>query len=318
MKTVRKNDPLVSCIIPAYNEEANIITLLDTLHTLFNSLNYRHEFVVVDDGSRDATAEKVINEAHRFPVTLIQLSRNFGKENALTAGIDHVKGDVTILLDGDFQHPPSYIPQFLDEWKSGVDMVFGIRSDRHTESLVKRAGAALFYGVMNFSRPNKIPENTQDFRALDRAVIDALKQLPERNRFMKGLYNWVGFTQKSVVIQVAPRHAGTSSFNFRKLFGLGLTGITAFSNTPLRIWGIIGAVISLCSIFYALWEVARALLIADAPPGWPTLTVAITFLGGIQLFSIGVLGEYIGRIFDEVKHRPIYIVKKIVRTQEEA
>ena len=311
----RPADPLVSCIIPAFNESENIVALLETLHQLLTRHHWRHELLVVDDGSRDDTALRVLNECQHLPVTLIQLSRNFGKENALTAGIDHVQGDVAVLIDGDFQHPPELVPVFLHKWREGYDMVYSIRVDRRDESLAKRLFTRMFYALLNLGAPQKIPENTQDFRVLDRCVLDALRQLPERNRFMKGLYNWVGFRQLAVPCNTDERRAGASSFNFRGLLRLGLTGLTAFSNVPLRIWTLIGSAISLCSIFYAIWEVARALLYGNPIAGWPTLAVAITFLGGVQLLSVGILGEYVGRIFDEVKQRPSYLVRQVRPSQ---
>ncbi|MGH8353468.1 MAG: glycosyltransferase family 2 protein [Pseudomonas sp.] len=312
----RPLDPLVSCIIPAFNEAENIVPLLQTLHRLLGEAGYRHELVVVDDGSRDETVKRVLTDTLELPVTLIQLSRNFGKEIALTAGIDHVQGDVAVLIDGDFQHPPEMVPAFLGQWRQGYDMVYSVRPSREGEGLAKRLFTRAFYALVNSGASLRIPENTQDFRVLDRCILDALRQMPERNRFMKGLYNWVGFTQIALETQTQERRAGESSFNFHRLMSLGMTGLTAFSNMPLRIWSIVGCMISLLSIAYALWEFFRTLIFGNPLPGWPTLTVAITFLGGVQLLSIGILGEYIGRIFNEVKQRPSYLVSKITRLDE--
>lgn len=309
----RPVDPLVSCIIPAFNEAQNIVPMLQTLHQLLTEAGYRHELLVVDDGSRDDTVQRVLTQTAGLPVTLIQLSRNFGKEIALTAGIDQAKGDVAVLIDGDFQHPPQMVPEFLRQWRAGYDMVYSIWSNRNHEGPAKRLFTQLFYALLNTGSSNKIPANSQDFRALDRCVLDALRQMPERNRFMKGLYNWVGFTQLAVATQTAERHAGESSFNFTRLFGLAMTGLTAFSNVPLRLWTLIGSVISLLSIAYGCWEFINALLFGNPLRGWPTLVVAVTFLGGIQLLSVGILGEYIGRIFNEVKLRPTYLVSQITR-----
>lgn len=314
---IRPGSPLVSCIIPAFNEARNIVALLHTLHDLLDGNGYRHELLVVDDGSRDDTARCVIDECPTLPVTLVQLSRNFGKEIALTAGIDHAVGDVAVLIDGDFQHPPEMVPVFLEKWRAGYDMVYSVRPNRVGESMAKRLFTRAFYSLVNLGAPQKIPENTQDFRVMDRCVLDALRQMPERNRFMKGLYNWVGFTQLAMECETAERRAGTSSFNFRRLLDLGLTGLTAFSNMPLRVWTLIGCSISMCSILYALWELCRTLLFGNPLSGWPTLTVAITFLGGVQLLSVGILGEYIGRIFEEVKQRPTYLVRQVARPRSE-
>lgn len=312
LAAARPVSPLVSCIVPAFNEEGNIVEMLQALHRVLEVAAYRHELVVIDDGSTDATAERVVREAAGLPVVLVQLSRNFGKEVALTAGIDQAQGDVAVLIDSDFQHPPAMVLTLLDHWRHGYDMVYGVRSSRAGEGLLKRACTQAFYALLNRCVPVRIPANTQDFRVLDRCVLDALRQLPERNRFMKGLYNWVGFSQLPVVVPVAARRVGRSSFTLRRLFGLGVTGLTAFSNLPLRIWTVVGCLVSLCSIFYAVWEAVRTLLFGNPVSGWPTLTVAITFLGGVQLLSIGVLGEYIGRIFNEVKQRPNYLVRRVI------
>ncbi|TDR82716.1 glycosyltransferase family 2 protein [Paludibacterium purpuratum] len=307
----RPADPLVSCIVPAFNEAENIAPLLHTLHQILLAQGLRHELIVIDDGSRDATVERVLRLKEQLPVTLVQLSRNFGKELALTAGIDLARGDVAVLIDGDFQHPPEMIPAFLDNWRKGYDMVYSVRASREGESFAKRWFTRVFYTLLNTGAQLKIPENTQDFRVLDRCILDALRQMPERNRFMKGLYNWVGFTRLGVETHTNDRRGGQSSFNLYRLLGLGLTGLTAFSNVPLRIWTLVGSIISLTSIAYALFVLLQTLLYGNDQHGWPTLIVAIMFLGGVQLLSIGVLGEYIGRIFTEVKLRPSYFVSRI-------
>ena len=195
-------------------------------------------------------------------------------------------------------------------------MVFAVRSDRNDESLLKRTFTHVFYGLLNFGERNKIPENTQDFRVLDRSLLDALNSMPERNRFMKGLYNWVGFTRLGIKVRTDPRRHGKSSFNFASLLRLAATGLTAFSNVPLRLWTVIGGVISFASIAYAIYIVIETLLFGNNASGWPTLVVAVTFLGGVQLLSIGILGEYIGRIFTEVKQRPAYFVSRVVRSRQ--
>ncbi len=313
----RPADPLVSCVIPAYNEAANIGLLLTTLHSLLGAAGYRHELIVVDDGSRDSTIEKVLELKQQVPVTLVQLSRNFGKEIALTAGLEHCNGDAVVLIDGDFQHPPEVIPDFLVHWKQGYDMVYSVRASREGESLAKRWFTRTFYTLLNLGSALKIPENTQDFRVLDRCIVNALRAMPERNRFMKGLYNWVGFTRLAVTTHTNDRLAGVSSFNLWRLLQLGLTGLTSFSNVPLRVWTLMGSIVSLSSILYALFVVIDTLLHGTDLKGWPTLTVAITFLGGVQLLSIGVLGEYIGRIFTEVKLRPHYFVSQVHRQGQE-
>lgn len=312
----RPSEPLVSCIIPAFNEAENIVPLLETLHDILQQQGFRHELIVVDDGSQDATVEHILTQTTHLPVTLVQLSRNFGKELALTAGIDLATGDVAVLIDGDFQHPPEMIPEFIDQWKNGYDMVYSVRASRAGETLAKRWFTRTFYTLLNLGTQLKIPENTQDFRVLDRCILEALRQMPERNRFMKGLYNWVGFTRLGLVTHTNDRRGGQSSFNLWRLLGLGLTGLTSFSNVPLRVWGIIGSVISLASICYAFYVLVETLLFGNDLRGWPTLTVGVMFLGGVQLLSIGVLGEYIGRIFTEAKLRPAYFISRITRNPE--
>ncbi len=311
----RPGDPLVSVLLPAYNEQDNVVPMLETLHQLFRGLGLRHELIVIDDGSRDATVERVAGVIDRLPVTLIQLSRNFGKEVALSAGIDEARGDLALLIDCDFQHPPDLIPSFIAQWRRGYDMVYAVRADRNDESLAKRGFTHAFYWMLNFGERNRIPEHTQDFRVLDRCMLDALRQMPERNRFMKGLYNWVGFTQLGMKVRTDPRRHGQSSFNFSSLLRLAATGLTAFSNVPLRLWTVIGGLVSLASIAYALYIVVETLFFGNDSKGWPTLVVAVTFLGGVQLLSIGILGEYIGRIFTEVKQRPHYFVSRVTRSR---
>ena len=314
----RPSDPLISCLLPAFNEEDNIVPMLHTLHALFTAQGLRHELIVIDDGSRDATVEKVFGEIEKLPVTLIQLSRNFGKEVALSAGIDQANGDVAVLIDCDFQHPPQMITEFLAQWRRGYDMVFAIRSDRNDESLSKRFVTRIFYLLLNFGERNKIPENTQDFRVLDRSMLNALKSMPERNRFMKGLYNWVGFTRLGMKVRTDPRRHGSSSFNFFSLFRLGATGLTAFSNVPLRLWTVVGGCVSIASIAYALYIVIQTLLFGTDQSGWPTIVAGMAFLGGMQLMSIGILGEYIGRIFTEVKQRPAYFISRISKSDAQS
>ena len=308
----RPADPFICCVVPTYNESGNITRMLGTLHNLLNDAGYRHELIVVDDGSSDDTVEQVLTQCTGLPVKLVQLSRNFGKEIALTAGIEYANGDVVALIDADFQHPPEYIIEFLAKWREGYDMVYSVRDNRKYETLAKRCFTKGFYTLINLGTSPKIPEDTQDFRVLDRRVADALRAMPERQRFMKGLYNWTGFTQLPVVTHSTERQVGKSSFNFWRLLDLAITGLTAFSVMPLRIWTGVGALISLSSITYALFIFIRTLMNGNPERGWPTLAVAVCFLGGIQILSVGILGEYIGRIFDEVKRRPTYLVSRVV------
>lgn len=317
-RRARAERPFVSCVVPVYNEEDNVAAMLEALHGQLRDLGLDHEIIVVDDGSHDQTLVILHDCLPRFPLVLVELSRNFGKELALSAGLDHVSGDLAILIDADFQHPPELIPQFISRWKEGHDMVFAVREGRQDEGAIKRGLTRLFYWLLNMGERNKIPENTQDFRLLDRCVVQALRQLPERNRFMKGLYNWVGFTRVALPVRTDPRRAGTSGFGFRGLFTLAITGLTAFSNVPLRLWIGMGALVSLVSMAYGAFILVETLVFGNPTDGWPTLVVAILFLGGIQLLSIGILGEYLGRVFTEVKQRPVYLVSRITRSSKES
>jgi polyisoprenyl-phosphate glycosyltransferase len=300
--------PAISCVVPAYNEAANLNPLLSGLSAQLAVLTERWEIIVVDDGSRDATALEMARWTTRPGVRYLALSRNFGKEAALTAGIDRAEGDVVLLMDADLQHPASLVPHMLQAWREGADMVCAARASRADESWAKRLGTAVFYQLVNRNSAVAIPVDAGDFRLMDRRVVDALKSLPERNRFMKGLYAWVGF--RNVVIPYVPaeRHAGTSTFSLRSLSRLAFTGVTAFTNAPLRLWSAVGVVIALCAIAFGFWIVIEYFVYGNNVPGWATLVTSMMFFSGVQLLSIGILGEYVGRIFDEVKQRPVYIV----------
>lgn len=305
---IENKEVYVSCVIPVFNEELGIQAFLAKLVNNIKELANRFEIIVVDDGSRDQTREKVLTFALEHPIKLISFSRNFGKETALTAGIEHCQGDVAILLDGDFQHPIELLPTFLNKWAAGYDMVYGIRHNRNNESRAKRNFARLFYWLMSKITKIEIPNNAGDFRLLDRKIINSLNTFNERTRFMKGLYAWVGFKTVGVPYEVQERVSGKSSWGFSRLTELAITGITSFSDVPLRVWGFIGFVISLISMIYAIYIITVTLIFGADLPGFPTLVVAIMFFGGIQLLSIGILGEYIARIFTEVKQRPNYII----------
>ncbi len=304
-------DPVrISCVVPAYNEAAHVAEFLRDLQTTLLTLTDHYEIIVVNDGSRDQTEREVAAVAQDCGVRYLSLSRNFGKEAALSAGIDYAKGDAVILLDADYQHPLALLPEMVQLWRAGYDMVYGVIADRGHESLLKRWGTGIFYKLMETDSSVTIPRNAGDFRLLDRRVIEALRKLPERNRFMKGLYAWVGF--KSVALPFAPleRASGQSSFNLRSLGKLALAGVTAFTTLPLRIWSAIGAAISLAAVLYAIYVAIETLLFGNPTPGWATLTVGLMFFSGVQLLSIGILGEYLGRVYDEVKHRPLYLISE--------
>jgi glycosyltransferase involved in cell wall biosynthesis len=305
---IENKDVFISCVVPVYNEEANVIVFVTQLHACLSSMTKMFEIIVVDDGSQDSTVEKIQQFSSDNAIKWIRFSRNFGKESALTAGLEHSSGDVTILLDADFQHPLEVLPLFLLKWSEGYDMAYGVRDNRNNESRSKRNFARLFYWLMAKMTHIDIPNNAGDFRLLDRKVVATLNQFKEHTRFMKGLYAWVGFKKIAVPYTVQERAGGKSSWGFTKLTELAITGITSFSNVPLRIWGFIGFIISSISLLYALYIIGVTLLFGADLPGFPTLAAAIMFFGGIQLLSIGILGEYIARIFTEVKSRPNYII----------
>lgn len=300
--------PFISCVVPAYNEARNLGPLLMGLCERLTVLTNHWEVIVVDDGSRDDTAAVMVPWLIRAGVRYVRLSRNFGKEAALTAGIDRANGNVVVLVDADLQHPVSLIPTMLDAWHAGADMVCTARQSRVDESWVKRLGTRLFYALINHDPSVHIPAGAGDFRLMDRRVVDALKSLPERNRFLKGLYAWVGFDTVVIPYMPPPRMHGTSHFSLPQLARLAFTGITAFTNAPLRWWGGVGAIVAAAAVSYGVYIVFDHFLFGVDVPGWSTLVAGMMFLSGVQLLSIGALGEYIGRIFDEVKQRPVYLV----------
>lgn len=308
--TVPAREPSISCVIPAFNEAENLRILIPQLAATLTALSPCVEILIVDDGSSDATAATAAELTRHYPVRCLFLSRNFGKEAALTAGIDEADGDVVVLMDSDLQHPVAMIPVFLEKWREGYEMVYGVRANRDDESFLKRHLAHAFYKLLRRASRIPIEPDAGDFRLLDRRVVESLRALPERSRFMKGLYAWVGYKSIGIPFRVEERRSGHSTFNFRRLTRLAVMGMVAFSELPLRISTIAGLVISVISIFYGIYEAIRTLLFGADLPGWATLVVAITFLNGIQLMAIGVLGEYIARIFNEVKARPNYIIAR--------
>ena len=303
--------PYISCVVPVFNEAEVVTPFIEALTEQLKAITPQFEIIVVDDGSCDETVELVEASASTNPhVRLIALSRNFGKEAALTAGIDVIEGEVALLIDADFQHPLEMIPVFLNYWRHGYDMVYGVRTDRQGESWLKKQGAQMFYRIMSNSTGIEVPAHAGDFRMMSRKVIDALQNMPERGRFMKGIYAWVGFKSIGIPFEVQDRMAGESGWGYRKLTNLALSGITSFTTFPLRLVGALGLLISFISVFYAFFVIFRTLVLGSPLPGWPTVIIAITFIGGIQLLSLGVLGEYISGIFNEVKRRPTYLVQK--------
>jgi len=304
----RSDRPALSCVMPAYNEAANLPVLLPQLTRQLEALTDRWEIVVVDDGSSDGTALAIAPFLAEPGVRYVRLSRNFGKEQALTAGIDRARGEVVVLMDADLQHPVDLIARMVQAWVAGADMVCAARASRADETWPKRLGTWAFYRLVNTKHSVQIPVDAGDFRLMDRRVVDALKALPERNRFMKGLYAWVGFRTEIIDYIPGERHAGKSSFSMRSLVRLALTGVTAFSNVPLRLWSALGALIAFGGMGFGCYVIAQHFINGHDVPGWATLVCSLMFFSGVQLLSIGILGEYVGRIFDEVKQRPIYLV----------
>lgn len=309
-ESIQTKSLFISCIVPVYNEEILVESFFVHLAECLSQLTNRFEIVVVDDGSKDATVARIRELPQNCHVKLIVFSRNFGKEIALTAGLEHCSGDVAILMDADFQHPVEVLPSFIKHWGDGYDMVYGVRNSRENESAVKRRLASWFYWVMSKITKIEIPNNAGDFRLLDRKVIDALSSFQERTRFMKGLYAWVGYKKIAVPFDVQNRAGGRSSWGLKRLLELAITGITSFSDVPLRVWGFVGFIVSAISVIYAIYFLLYTLIYGVDLPGFPSIIVAVMFLGGIQLLSIGILGEYIARIFTEVKQRPKYLIEE--------
>jgi glycosyltransferase involved in cell wall biosynthesis len=306
---MRPNPFNLSIVVPCYNEGPHLKQFITALGSTIEATTSDYQILVVNDGSKDNTKEIALELLASGNIRYLELSRNFGKEAALMAGIDHAKGDATLLIDADFQHPLEKIPEMAELWKSGYEMIYGVVVNRQGESLGKRLGTRLLYRLLNTS-DIAIPENAGDFRWLDRKVVNALKRLLERNRFMKGLYAWVGF--KSIAIPFDPknRKSGQSTFSMGRLIKLGMAGLTSFSAAPLQLWIGIGALISFLALVYGAYVIIDTVVYGNAVNGWPTLTVALMLFSGIQLLSIGILGEYIGRIFTEVKQRPLYLISE--------
>lgn len=299
----------LTIVIAAFNEEASLPEMHRRLGVVLDGLDAQASVLYVDDGSRDGTWQVLQTLAADDPrVQLLRLARNFGKELALTAGLDHVETDAALVIDADGQDPPELIPQFVAKWREGFDVVYGTRTRREGESWFKRFTAAAFYRVMSRLSHTPIPPDTGDFRLMSRPVLDALRQLRERQRFMKGLFTWVGFRQVSLPYERAPRLAGGSKFNYWRLWNLALEGITSFSTVPLRLATYVGVLTALGAFAWGLWIVARTVLWGDPVEGWPSLMTVMLFLGGVQLVALGIIGEYLGRLYLEVKQRPLYLV----------
>jgi polyisoprenyl-phosphate glycosyltransferase len=303
---------LISIVTPFYNEEETVEAFLNSIkHVVETIHNMEFEIVCVNDGSCDQTLEKLLAATrYNIKIIILDLSRNFGKEAALTAGIEEAQGDAVIPIDADLQDPPELIPVLIEYWQNGYEVVLAKRSDRSTDSFLKRKTAELFYRLHNKMAESPIPENVGDFRLMDRCVVEAFKRLPEKRRFMKGLFAWLGFKTAMVQYVRQPRMTGKTKFSGWKLWNFALEGITSFSTAPLRIWTYVGFMVSAFSFAYSLFIIARTLIGGVDVPGYASLLTAMLFLGGVQLIGIGILGEYIGRIYIEAKNRPTYIVRQ--------
>jgi glycosyltransferase involved in cell wall biosynthesis len=313
--------PLLSLIVPVKDEEEAIPPFLVRITGVLDALctpegdAVAWEILFVDDGSQDATLAAIMAGNARDPrIAGISLSRNFGKEAALSAGLDHATGTTVVPIDVDMQDPPEVIGEMLDRWREGYEVVYGVRRNRMTDSFPKRLTADLYYRAHNWLSDDKIPEHAGDFRLLDRRVVEVIRAMPERNRFMKGLFAWGGFRQTAVYYDRAERAVGTTKFNYLKLWKLAVDGLTSASTVPLRVWSYVGGAIAIGALAYAFFLIARTILYGVDVAGYASMMVAVLFLGGVQLLSLGVLGEYIGRILVETKRRPIYVVREHIGT----
>ncbi len=305
---------MLSIIIPAYNEQEVLGEFYARLTAVLENAVSEYELIFVNDGSRDGTLpllEKMSESDSR--VVVIDLSRNFGKEIAVSAGIDFARGDAVVIIDADLQDPPELIPELVKQWQNGYDNVYARRVSRDGESIIKKSTSYLFYRFIRSITNIDIPADTGDFRLLSRRAVDSLKQLPERNRFMKGLYAWIGYPAIAVEYRRDPRYAGETKWNYWKLWNFALEGITSFTEVPLKVASYVGGLIAFAAFCYGVYIIIDTILYGNPVAGYPSLIVTILFLGGIQLIFIGVLGEYLSRAFSESKRRPLYFVNKIIR-----
>ena len=302
----------ISILIPCFNEEKSLPLLYPELKKLMDANQaYEWELMFVNDGSADNTLsllKQFRQEDQR--VNYVDLSRNFGKEAAMLAGFDYVTGDCMVIIDADLQHPPTLIPEMIKLWEQGYDDVYAKRKSRGKESWLRKRLSLRFYKILQSSSRFDVLQNVGDFRLLDRCCINALRRLRESERYTKGMYSWIGFKKKEIEFEQGDRVAGESSWNYRQLFSFAIDGITSFTSAPLRISTIVGFVVSLCAFLYMIYVFIKALIWGDPVQGYPTLVILILFLGGIQLLSLGIIGEYIGRIYNETKNRPDYVVRE--------
>ena len=299
----------LTVVVPAYNESEGLRTFHARLTAVLDTLDLHSSVLYVDDGSLDDTYAVMRELGANDPrVATLRLSRNFGKELALTAGLDHVDADAVVVIDADLQDPPELIESFIGHWRDGFDVVYGTRSSRAGETRFKKLTASTFYKVIGRLSETPVPRDTGDFRLLSRRAVDALRKVRERQRFMKGLFAWVGFRQKAVVYARDPRFAGATKWNYWRLWNFAIDGITSFSGAPLKIATYLGIGVALLAFAFGLWIIGKALLFGDPVQGYPTIMVAVLFLGGAQLMALGIIGEYLGRLYVESKQRPLYVV----------
>ena len=308
-RNVRPIMQKLTVVVPAYNESEGLRDFHARLARVLDELDLTSEVLYVDDGSRDDTYEIMRSLGEADPrVSTLKLSRNFGKELALTAGLDHADADAVVVIDSDLQDPPELIPTFVQHWREGYDVVYGTRATRAGETRFKKATASAFYRVMERLSQTPIPRDTGDFRLLSRRALDALKQVRERQRFMKGLFTWVGYRQLAVVYHRDPRHAGETKWNYWRLWNFAIDGITSFSGAPLKLATYVGLATAVLAFVFGTWVIGKALVLGDPVRGYPSLMVVVLFLGGVQLVALGVIGEYLGRLYVESKQRPLYLI----------
>ncbi len=306
------NKKLISVVAPAYNEEAGLSELYSRLVNSVKSLELELENIYVNDGSQDGTLELMNSQrSNDDRITIVDLSRNFGKEIALTAGLDNAQGDAVVIIDTDLQDPPELIEQLVENWTAGYEVVTAKRSKRKGEGWFKRLTSYVYYRVLHKLSDIEIPKDTGDFRLLDRKPLDALLELREKHRYMKGLFAWIGYTQKEIIYEREERYTGQTKWNYWRLLNLAFDGLTSFSVLPLRIASLVGVLSAFVAIIFGIVIVFKKLMFGDPVAGYASLVVIITFLGGMQLLALGVIGEYLGRVFNETKNRPLYLTKEI-------
>lgn len=304
------NDPRYSIVVPVYNEEDVLIELYNRLDKVLTDLDGKTEIIFINDGSQDRTLE-LLKELHQQDsrIKIIDFSRNFGHQLAITAGIDHASGQACIIIDADLQDPPEVIPELIKVWQEGYEVVYAIRSEREGETRFKKITALLFYRLFKKITDTDVPINVGDFRLIDWKVIDVFRSMRERHRYVRGMISWIGFRQTSVYFKREERFAGETKYPFWRMLKFALDGITSFSHYPLKLATLLGFFFSVVSFLLGIWAISVRLLTNKAVHGWTSLILTIIFLGGIQLLTLGIIGEYIGRVFDDVKQRPLYIIQ---------